>query len=63
MPRIYGIENRTLRLRGDLIWSLNEEGYEGSEIAQLFNMEKSWINRIIKQKPKGFRTLLLPIIK
>ena len=63
MTRIYSIEKWILRWRSDLIWSLSEDGHDANDIAQLFNMEKSWISRIIKKKPAGFKSRLLPVIK
>lgn len=57
------MELRLLRLKNELIWSLSEDGYNGSDIAQVFGMEKSWISRIIKQKPKEFVSCLQPVIK
>ncbi len=57
------MEQRLLRLKNEIVWSLSEDGYTGSDIAQVFGMEKSWINRIIKQKPEEFASLLKPVIK
>lgn len=54
---------KMLRLRNEFIWSLDEDGHTGKDIADCFNMEKSWISRIIKQKPRGFKSSFLPVVK
>lgn len=63
MPRNYSISPKTLRVRHEIIWSLHLDGHDGQEIAELFNMERSWISRIVKQMPKGFKSVFVPVVK
>jgi len=40
--------------RTELIWALSQQGYNGSQIAQLFNIARSTAHEIIKQMPEGW---------
>ena len=40
--------------RAEIIWALSLQDYNGQEIADMFNLSRSVINRIIAQKPVGW---------
>lgn len=63
MPRIYDMPDKMFRLRNQLIWSLSLDGYDGQEIGYLLYLDKSSVNRIIQEKPKGFVSMLNPVSK
>lgn len=58
MARNYTVDKHLLVVRMHLIWSLYDHGYTGPQIAELFNMEKSWVSRLIKMEPRAFRSIL-----
>lgn len=58
MSRIYSIDKKVLRFRNELIMSMSQEGWSNIDIAHCFGMtDDSWVSRIVKNKPKNFRSL------
>lgn len=41
--------------RSELVWALDYQDYNGEQIAIIFNVHRSQINRIIKRKPRGYK--------
>lgn len=43
--------------RNELIWALADEsqGYNATQIAQMFNLHRSTVHDIIKKKPDGWK--------
>lgn len=42
--------------RAELMWALSKQGYNGAQLAQLFNIARSTAHEIIKQMPEGWET-------
>jgi predicted DNA-binding protein YlxM (UPF0122 family) len=40
--------------RNEFIWSLSQQGYNGSQIALIFNIPRSTVHDIIKKKPDNW---------
>lgn len=40
--------------RDEFIWALVAQGYNGTQIAQVFNLHRSTVHDIIKQMPEGY---------
>ena len=41
--------------RDELVWALDFQGYNGTEIAVVFNIDDSVISRIMKKIPKDWK--------
>lgn len=41
--------------RAELIWALSNQDYNGQEIADMFNISRSVVKRIIDKKPEGWK--------
>ena len=42
--------------RRELLWAMSEQDYTQTDLAQIFGSNTSVINRIIKSKPKGWKS-------
>jgi DNA-binding transcriptional regulator LsrR (DeoR family) len=40
--------------RTEIIWALSCQDYNGQEIADMFNISRSVVNRILANKPSGY---------
>lgn len=49
------MEQYLLEKRDELIWALEHQGYNHTQIAKMFNLHKVNIGRIIKSKPNDYR--------
>lgn len=47
-------EVKIIKTRNDLIWALVAQGYNGSQIALIFNLHRSTVHDVIKQMPEGY---------
>lgn len=41
--------------RAEIMWALDEQGYNGQEIGIVFGISRSVVNRIMSQKPKDWK--------
>jgi transposase len=41
--------------RNEIIFSLDNQGYNRAQIARIFNMSKSRMNEIVNSKPDGWK--------
>jgi len=41
--------------RAELVWALDHQGYNGEEIAVIFSVDRSTINRILSKKPREWQ--------
>lgn len=41
--------------RNRLVWQLAKEGFSGGDISEIMKIERSWVNRITKLMPRGWR--------
>ena len=48
------LKRHLLEKRNEFIWSLTDQDYNSSEIAALFNMDRSYVFKIIKKRPPGW---------
>lgn len=42
--------------RNELMWALSKQGFNGSQLAQLFNIHRSTAHEIIKKMPEGWES-------
>ena len=49
--------------RSEMIWILDDFGYDGVDIAIIFNVDKSQISRAMDKKPKGWKLDWLNVSK
>ncbi len=52
MPEAINIKKHLLVKRAKIMKFLKSEGYNNEEIAVIFNMERSWVSRILKTEEK-----------
>lgn len=45
------LKKHLLAKRNEFIWALAEQDYNASEIAAIFNMDRSYVFKIVKKKP------------
>ena len=55
MPRYDSIQLRLIEKRDELIFALDYQGYNGQDIAKIFNLNRSTIKRILSKKPLGWK--------
>lgn len=54
MPRPKNEKLHLLEKRQEIIFALDSQGYNGAEIATIFSVSRSVVNRIIAVKPKKY---------
>lgn len=44
-------EQYLVDLRNEIIWSLDQQGYDGPQIGKVMNLDRSVVSRTVKKKP------------
>lgn len=52
MPKINPTKLHLLEERNELMWFLDYRGFNGQEIGEIFNVDRSWVREILTRKPK-----------
>ena len=48
--------------RDEIIWALSLQNYTDKQIASMFNVDRSTIYRIIKQRPRGWKPKWVKVV-
>ena len=55
MPRITKEKLHLIDKRAEIVYALDHQGYNGEEIGVIFNLHRSVISRVLKNKPKAYK--------
>lgn len=55
MKQIQPTAIRILEERLELVWLLAWKGFGDTDIAEILGLERSWVYRLKKRKPKGWK--------
>lgn len=55
MAKIHPAKMYLIERRNRLVWTLDHEGYSGGDIEEILKIDRSWVNRILKLKPRGWK--------